>query len=70
MARVVVSSARGYPTWVMGCCLGKAVFPRPRSVYEPVCGFSEVFDTICDDELADYAPVLRRACELGKGCSV
>ena len=26
MARVVVSSARGYPTWVMGCCLGKAVF--------------------------------------------
>ena len=26
MARVVVSSARGYPTWIMGCCLGKAVF--------------------------------------------
>ena len=26
MARVLVSSARGYPTWIMGCCFGKAVF--------------------------------------------
>jgi hypothetical protein len=39
------------------------------SVYEPKasCCFSEVFDAVCDGELAGYAPVLSGACELGKG---
>ncbi len=39
-------------------------------VYEPEAGccFREVFDAVCDDELACYAPVLSGNCRLGESC--